>query len=76
MFESIINSRKKVTIQYLLHDEVEKSLCYILDYDDENKLIYIETVASGGEYIYPLSVIKQIYIEGTIWQYHNFNSSE
>jgi hypothetical protein len=71
MIKKLIENYQKVEINYVFENEqdLDKILCHIIDFDDENKLLHVEG-HSGVEYILPLSVIRKIYIDGTAWKNH------
>lgn len=64
MIDKLIENVQQIEICYVLDPEgpLENVLCYIVDFDEKNKLLHIETT-SRSEYILPLSVVRRIYIK-------------
>jgi aspartate 1-decarboxylase len=61
VFDNLIENDQQIVISYVLNSEqeLENLLCYLVEFDRENKLIHVQTTY-GTEYIFPLSVIRQI----------------
>ncbi|MBT2727823.1 hypothetical protein J7E63_12830 [Bacillus sp. ISL-75] len=64
MIDKLIENDQQIVISYVLNgeQELENLLCFIVEFDRENKLVHVETTY-GSEYIFPLSVIRQIEIK-------------